>query len=408
MKETQKQIQELLGTHLESKDLELVDLIEIPQKADRMMRIRTLEEALDDFDAPAGTDTVGFLVQVRTRNGAVAAKEVFEISDLPTTEENSLYRELTEETLKTSRQDDSAAEPIYRNDGKLNVEYLLSNADLLFSAADYSLAANIYQAILQSGERAGAALYGLGRCREIEGKPEAALKLYEESIAYLPQLDAFERLGALLIRARKDQEAAEVLERALMLPDLTSNVKIELLRTAGNCWMRADKVEKAREQYQKAIVLDPQSDAVTTSLGALELQAGRTEEARRCFDRALQINGKNDKAIAGLGSVAFANGDYRSAHDHLARALDLNLQQPTLLVQLVKCSYEIKSYATAARIVADYVDSAPINAHLLYCLAGLRFQLGRMDDARSTLDRLLSIQPEHSGAKDLLRRIERI
>ena len=43
-----------------------VDLIEIHQKADRMVRIRTLEEALDDFEGPRHGDTVGFLVQVRT------------------------------------------------------------------------------------------------------------------------------------------------------------------------------------------------------------------------------------------------------------------------------------------------------------------------------------------------------
>ena len=102
-----------------------------------------------------------------------------------------------------------------------------------------------------------------------------------------------------------------------------------------------------------------------------------------------------------------AEGRKREAHDHFARSLEAELNQPTVIFHLVKCAYEIKSYATAARLLASYVDIAPVNANLLYSLGGLQFHLGRIDEAGRTVARILRIQPSHSGAGELQKLISR-
>jgi hypothetical protein len=54
-----------LESQLRQKDLELVDIVAIPQHADRMVRLRTLKEVIEDFDGPGCEDMVGYFVQVR-------------------------------------------------------------------------------------------------------------------------------------------------------------------------------------------------------------------------------------------------------------------------------------------------------------------------------------------------------
>jgi hypothetical protein len=53
------------------------------------------------------------------------------------------------------------------------------------------------------------------------------------------------------------------------------------------------------------------------------------------------------------------------------------------------------------------VEIAPVNANLLYSLSGLQFHLGRIDEAHSTVSRILKLQPNHSGAGELFKLIQR-
>ena len=97
---------------------------------------------------------------------------------------------------------------------------MIKNADLLFDAGDYQLARKIYKSILQSGEYTATVLHRLGKCYEAEGKLNEAGERYEESIAYHPTLESYQRLAAVLVRQNKEKQAAEVLDRVLALKEL--------------------------------------------------------------------------------------------------------------------------------------------------------------------------------------------
>lgn len=379
-----EQIRELLGSRLANDQLE-VDVVPIPAGGDRMVRLRTLEDALQSTQ-----EGDGFIVHVRPR---------------PVTQAAEAVREFENETAATEKA--ASGEGIYRQDGKLNTQYLLRNAELLFSSGDYPLARNIFKAILQSGERTAIALHGTGRCYEAEGKLEEARINYEESIAYHPNLDVYRHLASLLIRQKKDQNAAEVLERALNLKDIPLALRLDMHKAAGNCWTRAQINGSAERHFLRALELDPAQDEIRSNLGALHLQAGKVSEAKRSFQDAIASNPRNALAYAGLAGCLLAEGMKREAHDAFARSLEIQLNNPQALFQLVKLAYELKTYATAARILEDYTQAAPVNANLLYSLSGLQFHLGRIDDSRTTANRILEMSPHHAGAKDLLTMMER-
>jgi tetratricopeptide (TPR) repeat protein len=283
----------------------------------------------------------------------------------------------------------------------------MRNADLLMSAGDTALAKNIYKSVLTSGEKTPQALFGLGLCLESEGKLPEAKRHYEESIAYQPALESYRRLGLLLVRMNKDQEAAEVLARALNLKDLSPEARYELHKASGNAFTRSKRVPEAEKHFLKALELKPGADEIRTSLGALCLQQGKTSEARRHFQDAFASNPRSASALMGLGSCFLADGEKRQAHDCFAKSLEIDLNNATAVFHLVKCAYEIKSYATAARVLEEYVQVAPVNSNLLYSLAGLQFHLGRLNDAKATAKKILELQPSHAGASELVDAIER-
>jgi len=70
---------------------------------------------------------------------------------------------------------------IYLPNGKLNVTFLMKNAELLFDAGDFVLARKIYNTILRSGEMTATVLHRLGKCYEAEGKTEIAHAKFEEA-----------------------------------------------------------------------------------------------------------------------------------------------------------------------------------------------------------------------------------
>ena len=380
-------IQQSMRSRFKAEGYDLVDLIPIPVHGDRMVRFRTLQEALEDFDADAGSETISYLIQVRPeRKSENTNSELHQAAPATTPSLNT--------------------ESVYLPDGKLNLVYLVKNAELLFAAGDYALSRNIYDTIRQAGQSSGVALYWIGRCFEAEGRLEDAGAAYDESITYQSTLVSYQRYANLLIRQKKDHQAAEVLERALNLKNISDKLRFELHKAAGNCWMRAEKTSSAEHHYRRALSIEPSADEIQANLGALNLQAGKTSEARRIFHDALASNPRNEKALSGMGSCWLADNEKQKAHDYFAKSLEINLQNPSAVFHLVKCAYEIKSYTTAARILGDYVESAPVNLNLLYSLAGLQFHVGRMQEARSTANRILNIQPGHSGANELLKLID--
>jgi tetratricopeptide (TPR) repeat protein len=377
-------LNEVIRTHFSQNELDILEIVQIPQENDARDQMKAVQELVDEL--AQDKNSFGYFLQVRPKKQNLCSVLTDGLDLFPQA---------------------PLQENIFLPNGKLNIPFLMKNAELLFASEDYENARTIYNAITKSGENTSVSLNRLGRCFEAEGKLEEARRNFEESIAYLPSLDSYQRLGSLLIRQNQDQLAAETLTRALNMKDLDSVTRFNLHKACGNCWTRAQKLNEAESHFKKALELDPSAEEIRSNLGALYLQSNRIPEAKRNFQDAIASNPRSHLAITGLGSCFLAEGNKKAAHDSFVKALEIELKNPTAIFYLVKCAYELKSYATAARIIQDYIQIAPVSADLLYNLAGLQFQLGRIREAGSTTQKILEIQPQHSGAKDLLNQIQR-
>jgi tetratricopeptide (TPR) repeat protein len=366
-------LQKKLNNELISEGLEIVDLIAMPKNQDRMLRFRTLQEVLNDFDShPEDQSAQSFIVHVRKKGQKHQAES-----------------------------EDSPIDEIYLPNGRLNVPCLMDNAKLLMSAGEHASAQHIYQTLIHAGENTAQAHLELGKCNELQGNTDSALKNYEESILYYPTLESYHRFASLLMKLKRDQQASEVLERAIQLSGLSTKTQFDLNQAIGNCAMRAGLHHKAERAFNRAWEIEPTSDQVALNLGILYLQQGKVQNASQFFHDAMRLNPKNDRALSGLATCELSLGKIQSAHDYWVRSLQLKVNNPKAIFHLVKCAYTLKNYRAACDLLNEYIQVAPFNADLLYSLAGLHYHLGEREDTHRVLNQIISIQPEHAGAKKL-------
>jgi tetratricopeptide (TPR) repeat protein len=306
---------------------------------------------------------------------------------------------------KTVKPRDEAPSPSFKAE-KDDIPYLSENAELLLSAGETNLARNIYRAILKSGESSEIAYAGLAACSDREGLIDQAIQFARDSIAFAPNQRGYRILSQLLIQQGQDQEASQVLSRALRSLELSTREKAEYQKTIGNCLSRLGQNQEAERAYKKALELSPASDEVQSNLGSLYLEQGQIQEAKRCYQDSIASNPANDKAWVGLGLCHVSEGDKEAAHEAFVRSLEKNLRNSTAIFHLVKCAYEIKKYSTAEKMLSDYIEVAPVSPSLLYSLAGLQFHVGKKREASITARRILQIKGDHQGARDLMSRIE--
>lgn len=369
-------ISKAIDESLSVKGYDIVNLVKIPRNVDPNFSQKAIKEILGDSTELDGPEFQSYLVKVKARkDGAKPAAK-------PGSE-------------------------MYADNGKVNVPFLLKNAEVLIKFSDYTLAKNIYSTVLQTREYSGEAHYGMGKCEEALGNLEDSRKHYEEAIAYIPSLEIYESLARVLKKLGRSEYQGEVLERALLIKGIEDKKRFSLLVDAGSAWVKAGSHERAKGHFLKALELEPRSDAVHSNLGSVLLQQGKIVEAIRAFEDAIEINGRNHSAHLGLGCSYLAEGDKRTAYDYFAKSLEIELRNSTAIFYLIKCAYEIKSFEKAEFIVENYVQVAPVNASLLFGLAGLQYHLSKFDKCENTAKKVLELKPDHKGAAELLKLVER-
>jgi len=374
--------------HLIDSEYDVLDVIAIPSHSDRMIRIRTIEDAFEDFDSELDEDTTSFIIRIKKSGKTDKAPD-------------QLFRPVNYK---------NGSDEVYLASGKLNTPFLVQNAKLLCEAGDYALARNIYQTILENRETSYASHLGCAICDEELGNYTDAIPHYEEAISFEPKLEVFRRLAKVMLKIERFEGAAEACERALTF-SMANGDRLDLHLIAGDALLRADRnlknIERAAQHFRQALELDAHCSSALHHLGEAYLKLNKIQEAKSWFSKAQQLEGESQETLSGLAQCALATGAKKEAYELFLRSIKIGEPRAALIFFLVKTAYEIKEYGETEKIVADFCDTTPVSANLLYSLAGLQFHLKKYKDSEKNLEKVLSIQKNHKGAMDLLQLIER-
>jgi tetratricopeptide (TPR) repeat protein len=155
--------------------------------------------------------------------------------------------------------------------------------------------------------------------------PHEALRAFERAVALEEtSAQAHFHLGAQLERLHYEQEARQVLRRAITLdPNFA-----DALNYLG--YMDAEdgtNLEEAKALIERALALDPENGAYVDSLGWVSYQLSEWDEAIRLLERASQLLDSDPIIFDHLGDAYFKRGDVEHAEAAWQKALELD---PTL------------------------------------------------------------------------------
>jgi len=322
-----------------------------------------------------------------------------EISVESSFEHHSAIQAMVSETFSdagTSRSDE-----VFQSNGRLNTALLIRNAKILLAAGDVALAKNIFRALVESGESLGVAYSGMGGCYELEGKIDLAIKAYREAIIFEPTYGCLYALAELYIKKEEYQSAAGTFLRALNLSRLAASQVFDIHKSLGSCYMHLGQLNNAEAHYRKGYELNPASDSLHVNIGSLAMKKGDLSTALLHFKEGARINPANASAFTGIGLAQTGLGNKEAAHEAFAQSLNINIHDVTSLYHLVKTAYEIKKFDVVSALLEQYIRHNSVNSNILYSYAGIQYHRGLLKEALEECEKLLSLKPDHEGAKKL-------
>lgn len=180
----------------------------------------------------------------------------------------------------------------------------------------------------------------------------------------------------------------------------------EVLRELGDCYTSVGNYSQAQRCYEKAATLGPDEPGPYIGLGAASLQRGLLEDAEIAFRVACRLDPDCARAHAGLGMVAQQRQDFPEAFDLYMKSLELDSDNITALLGMFQVSCEMGSFAKVIYYLEVYLEMHPGDMSVMYALAVLYLKDGRTEQARNTLLNLLSLDPNHNDAANLLEEVD--
>lgn len=287
----------------------------------------------------------------------------------------------------------------------------------------------------------------------VETRPGEALDHLTRALEALPDdRPTLQTAGLLAVTLNRDQQAIELLSRALVLD--TSQARLWL--ALGETHYRRTESEKARDAFERALGAEPSESESETAhfyLGELDFADRRFDQAaaqyrqcssldaRRGLAESLSKMGRGDEAAVVVAEALAASHDPRSkaailrlsAELHLdrgedqealdalskAKALDPNRVETryllgTLLARLGRTAEAREELAAFRRLKAFDEEKEKLQVGILERpseadsyrpLIELYLKAGRAEEARPLLEKALLLAPDDLELRDLERRL---
>lgn len=203
-----------------------------------------------------------------------------------------------------------------------------------------------------------AVLATVSACDRGEGQPETVTPDDELLDEELPEQDAVEKAGGLVMSGRP---AAGLEEADAALESDPDNAELHFVR--GMALQALGKGEAAIDAWETALSHDPRLFAALDGIGTVHLDAGRLDEAKGYFERALEVDPKFAGSHYNLGIIAVQQGDLAAAKASFLRASELNPEDADALLELAAVYEKQGKRDEATAMVMKAVEVDPANGY---------------------------------------------
>ncbi len=229
-------------------------------------------------------------------------------------------------------------------------------------------------------------------CQYKTGETDAAMNTYRHILELDPKNEmAKSNIEAISTLLKKDAPAEG---------EGTAETD-QILHRANESYQQGD-IETAIQEIEKAMSTQPSNPALYATLGSLEFEFGQTDKAVKNLRKAVQIEGDSADFMTRLALAEFTAGNTDEFKKYINSALEQDSRYTPALKVRADFNLSISSHKKAATDYVDIIKIEPGNVEALLALAVCFYETGDKDATTMTYERVLSIDPDNTLAKDNL------
>jgi eukaryotic-like serine/threonine-protein kinase len=254
-------------------------------------------------------------------------------------------------------------------------------------------------AVLVLGGAFAAGRFALSSFTDARASVSATLPASAFDPATAKPYDLYIRARALLDRFDREDNpslAIDLLERAIE-KDHTFALGHATLTEAYRYRFKLAPDEQWRnlmsQSAQRAVKLDPELGAAHIAMGLVLMESGELAEAESRFRRASELDPRNPAPHMWMAVLLSPSGQTDRAVESLTNALTIDPDNWAALQELGLIQYRAADYSQAVAAWEQARKASPDNARVLANLSAGYHMLDRYEDAASTLQRAIEIEP---------------
>jgi GT2 family glycosyltransferase/Flp pilus assembly protein TadD/SAM-dependent methyltransferase len=192
------------------------------------------------------------------------------------------------------------------------------------------------------------------------------------------------KLAEMLTEEKRFQDAVDILE-ALKLNGLDS------LSTAllGYCEEALGNNEKARENSERALAIDPRNALATNVLGVLAFKKGEYGAAEEYFKKAIELDPGLGESYTNLGSLKWAAGKTEDAFNFFERGFILSPTINDVAAAYHTAVVETRSFQNSETVVREARALHPNHRRIVFLLIALLLQQEKFESAMKEIEKAM-------------------
>ncbi len=221
--------------------------------------------------------------------------------------------------------------------------------DNVLASEDYAEAVQRYDQLINPANPDALALFRRAVALDASGKTDEALDEYGKAIKTDPKASlAFLGRGVLLAaRKRSYDRAIEDFDKVLVLePD-----NVDALISRGDAFSQLGEPGRAMADLNRAVELAPRNASALIARGQAESRRGNQAAAERDYEAATKADPRSDRALVNLAAVTALRGEFAAAIPLLDRAIEIDPRNPLAFYNRGYDHFALKQYDKA---LADY------------------------------------------------------
>ena len=173
--------------------------------------------------------------------------------------------------------------------------------------------------------------------------------------------------------------------------------------------LNKNRYESARKSFAKVLRKAPNNSDIVYFLGVTELGLQHRDVARENFQRALALDPDNELALVSLGQMQLQGGAPADAVIPLEKAVSLGRAGWRADFELASAYFQLHRLRDAETAATRAVSLAKEKgATSLYLLGEIQYAEGKRTDAKHTLETVLKAFPKDSAVFTTRKMLERI